>query len=57
MFFFFFTAIAVSLAAAEYNATEGVDMTVEVCIEIIAGTVSNTAVATVQTESNTATGW
>ena len=57
VFFVFFTAVAVSLLAAEYNATEGVDMTVEVCVEIIAGTVSTTTVATVQTESNTATGW
>ena len=40
----------------DYNATESVDMSVEVCVEIITGTVNQIATVEVETLSGTAIG-
>ena len=40
----------------DYNATEAVDMLVEVCVEVITGTVNQIATVEVETLSGTATG-
>ena len=40
----------------DYNATESVDMAVEVCVEVITGTVNQISTVLVETVSGTATG-
>ena len=40
----------------DYNATESVDMVVEVCVEVITGTVNQISTVLVETVSGTATG-
>ena len=50
------TAVGVSLVTMDYNATESDDMTVEVCAEVITGTVNQISAVQVETFSGTATG-
>ena len=52
----FHTAIAVSLVASDYNATEGEDMSVDVCVEVVMGTVNQAATVELTTISGSATG-
>ena len=40
----------------DYNATESDDITVEVCVEVITGTVNQISAVQVETLSGTATG-
>ena len=49
-------AVAVSILPADYNATERTDASVEVCMEIVMGTVNMVAAIEVQTVSGSATG-
>ena len=49
-------AVGVSLVVMDYNATESVDMTVDVCVEVITGTVNQISTVQVETFSGTATG-
>ena len=50
------TAVAVSFSSMDYNATEAVDMSVEVCVEVVMGTVNQVASVDLQTVSGSATG-
>lgn len=50
------TAVGVSLVIMDYNVTESVDMSVEVCLEVITGTVNQISTVRVETLSGTATG-
>ena len=52
----FIPAIGVSLLDIDYNATEGTDTSVEVCVEIVMGTVNQVAAVEVMTISGSATG-
>ena len=40
----------------DYNATESLDMSVEVCLEVVTGTVNQISTVQVETLSGTATG-
>ena len=48
--------MTVSILPADYNATEGTDTSVEVCMEIVMGMVNMMAAIEVQTVSGSATG-
>ena len=50
-------AVAVSILPGDYNATEGTDTSVEVCVEIVMGTVNQVAATEVQTVSGSAAGY
>lgn len=50
------SAVGVSLVVMDYNATESVDMTVDVCVEVITGTVNQISTVQLETLSGTATG-
>ena len=54
--FHILTAVAVSIVNIDYSVTEGVNITVEVCVEVVYGTVSQIAAVELQTVSGSATG-
>lgn len=49
-------AVAVSFLLKNYSATEGSGFSVEVCVEVVIGTVSQVASVDLQTVSESATG-
>ena len=51
-----YTAVAVSFLLRNYSDTEGTDLFVEVCVQIVFGTLSQTASVDLWTVSQTATG-
>ena len=50
------TAATVSILPGTYNVTEGTDMSIEVCVEIVMGTVNEVGTVEVQTIAGSATG-
>jgi hypothetical protein len=56
LFIYACAAVGVSLVVMDYNATESIDMTVDVCVEVISGTVNQISTVQVETFSGTATG-
>ena len=53
---YYYIAVAVSILPGDYNVTEGNDTSIEVCVEIVMGTVNMVAAIEVQTISGSATG-
>ena len=51
-----FTAVAVSFVLRDYSDTEGIGLFVEVCVQIVFGTLSQTASVNLWTVSQSATG-
>ena len=47
--------MAVSLVDRNYNVTEGTDMSIDVCVEIITGQVSQMSTVEIETDSGSAT--
>ena len=50
------TAVGVLFSAIDYNATEANNISVEVCVEVVIGTVNQVASVNIQTVSQSATG-